>query len=257
MKFARVRIEGTYEWAWIDGSMWRAAGSFPPRRPSDHGAWVQLRDGDLVAPVDPSKVLCVGRNYRAHAKEMGNDVPTEPLLFLKPPSAIIGPGDAIVLPSQSVRVEHEGELAVILGQDLRNATREQARDAIFGYTCANDVTARDLQKRDVQFTRAKGFDTFCPLGPWIVTERPADDAEIVVTVNGTERQRGHLREMVFGIDELLVSMSSVMTLLAGDVILTGTPQGVGPLAAGDVVTVKIDGIGELTNPVRSDERGKS
>lgn len=200
----------------------------------------------------PSKVVCVGRNYRAHAKELGNEVPSEPLLFLKPPSAVIADGESIVLPRESTRVEHEGELAVVIAKRARRVRAEDVASIIEGYTIANDVTARDLQRKDVQFTRGKGFDTFCPIGPALVRERPSADATISVTVNGARRQHGHLRDMVFSIDVLVAYISDVMTLEPGDVILTGTPEGVGPLVDGDVVEVAIDGIGVLRNSVRAE-----
>ncbi|MFO0563451.1 MAG: fumarylacetoacetate hydrolase family protein, partial [Polyangiales bacterium] len=200
----------------------------------------------------PSKVVCVGRNYRAHAKELGNEVPSEPLLFLKPPSAVIAAGESIVLPRESARVEHEGELAVVIAKRARRVRAEDVPNIIEGYTIANDVTARDLQRKDVQFTRGKGFDTFCPIGPALVRERPSSDATITVTVNGSRRQHGHLRDMVFSIDVLVAYISDVMTLEPGDVILTGTPEGVGPLVDGDVVEVAIDGLGVLRNSVRAE-----
>ncbi|MFO0557095.1 MAG: fumarylacetoacetate hydrolase family protein [Polyangiales bacterium] len=200
----------------------------------------------------PSKVVCVGRNYRAHAKELGNEVPSEPLLFLKPPSAVIADGESIVLPRESARVEHEGELAVVIAKRARRVRAEDVPNIIEGYTIANDVTARDLQRKDVQFTRGKGFDTFCPIGPALVRERPSSDATITVTVNGSRRQHGHLRDMVFSIDVLVAYISDVMTLEPGDVILTGTPEGVGPLVDGDVVEVAIDGLGVLRNSVRAE-----
>lgn len=200
----------------------------------------------------PSKIVCVGRNYRAHAKELGNEVPSEPLLFLKPPSAVIADGESIVLPRESARVEHEGELAVVIGKRARRVKAEDVPSVIEGYTVANDVTARDLQRKDVQFTRGKGFDTFCPIGPALVRERPSPDAAISVTVNGTRRQHGFLRDMVFSIDVLVAFISDVMTLEPGDVILTGTPEGVGPLLDGDVVEVSIEGVGALRNLVRAE-----
>jgi 2-keto-4-pentenoate hydratase/2-oxohepta-3-ene-1,7-dioic acid hydratase in catechol pathway len=200
----------------------------------------------------PSKVVCVGRNYRAHAKELGNEVPGEPLLFLKPPSAVIADGESIVLPRESARVEHEGELAVVIAKRARRVRAEDVPSIIEGYTIANDVTARDLQRKDVQFTRGKGFDSFCPIGPALVRERPSSDATITVTVNGARRQHGHLRDMVFSIDVLVAYISDVMTLEPGDVILTGTPEGVGPLVDGDVVEVAIDGVGVLRNSVRAE-----
>jgi 2-keto-4-pentenoate hydratase/2-oxohepta-3-ene-1,7-dioic acid hydratase in catechol pathway len=206
----------------------------------------------MIEQFSPSKIVCVGRNYRAHAKELGNEVPSEPLLFLKPPSAVIAHDAVIVLPRESARVEHEGELAVIMGKRARRVSPSDASSFIAGFTVANDVTARDLQRKDVQFTRAKGFDTFCPLGPALVRARPSLDASISVLVNGAARQRGFLRDMVFSIDTLVAFVSDVMTLEPGDVILTGTPEGVGPLLHGDVVEVSIDGVGCLRNTVRAE-----
>ncbi|MBK8168865.1 MAG: fumarylacetoacetate hydrolase family protein [Sandaracinaceae bacterium] len=210
---------------------------------------VPVRSDTLLAPVAPSKILCVGRNYRAHAQELGNDVPTEPLLFLKPPSSLLGPGASIALPPQSARVEHEGEVGIVIGSELRNATADQARKAIFGFTCVNDVTARDLQKKDVQFTRAKGFDTFCPVGPCVETDLTPDSLRVITRVNGAVRQDGNTRDMVFPIDELLAFMSHIMTLAPGDLIVTGTPAGVGPLVHGDRVDVEVEGVGVLSNAV--------
>lgn len=196
--------------------------------------------------------MCVGRNYRAHARELGHEVPSEPLLFLKPPSSVIREGELIVLPHESARVEHEGELAVIIAKRIRRCAPSDVPAAIAGYACANDVTARDLQRKDVQFTRGKGFDTFCPLSSHMVTERPSLDARISVMVNGERRQYGTLGDMVFSIDVLIAFVSDVMTLEPGDVVLTGTPEGVGPLFAGDLVVVSIDGVGSLSNSVVSD-----
>lgn len=203
----------------------------------------------LYAPVIPSKIIAVGRNYAEHAKEQNVEVPDMPLIFLKPPSSIIGPGDKIILPPQSQRVEHEGELAVVIGKPGRWIPAEKALEHVFGYTCANDVTARDLQRRDGQWTRGKGFDTFCPLGPWIETELDPADALVACRVNGEMRQMASTREMVFTIPQLIAFISSVMTLNPGDVILTGTPAGISPLEDGDSVEVSVEGIGELRNPV--------
>ncbi|HEU5219487.1 MAG TPA: fumarylacetoacetate hydrolase family protein [Gemmatimonadales bacterium] len=197
----------------------------------------------------PSKIVCVGRNYADHAKELGNDVPAAPLLFLKPPSAIIANGDAIILPRASSRVEHEAEIGVVIGRRLRRVTADEAEQGIGGFVCLNDVTARDLQKSDGQWTRAKGFDTFCPVGPSVVSGLNWRDLELVGRVNGQERQRARATEMVFSIPVLLAYISAVMTLEAGDLVATGTPAGVGPLAPGDVVEVEIDGVGILRNPV--------
>lgn len=206
----------------------------------------------LLSPVIPSKVVCVGRNYAEHAAELGNEVPDEPIIFLKPATSVIGPDAGVVYPRQTKNLHHEAELAVVIGRIARNVQAEDAGLYIFGYTAANDITARDLQKKDVQFTRAKGFDTFCPLGPMIETELdPLERLAIVCRVNGEVRQADFTSEMVFGVAELLEFISSVMTLLPGDVILTGTPAGVGPMLPGDVVDVEIDGVGVLTNRIVS------
>ncbi|MFC6355162.1 fumarylacetoacetate hydrolase family protein [Luethyella okanaganae] len=215
------------------------------------GERVPLSEVRLLAPVIPrSKVVAVGRNYLDHAQEMGGQVPAEPLLFLKPNTAVIGPGDAIVLPPQSNRVEHEGELAVVIGRIAKNVTEDAALDVVFGYTIGNDVTARDLQRADGQWARAKGFDSFCPLGPVVDTEFELDGATVVTRVNGEVRQRGELSDMAHPVAAVVAYASSVWTLLPGDVILTGTPAGVGPIVDGDVVEVEISGLGVLSNPVR-------
>lgn len=204
----------------------------------------------LLAPCQPSKIVCLGRNYREHAAELGNEPPREPLIFLKPPSAVIGPEEAIAYPTSSQRVDYEGELAVVIGRRCRRLRPEEdALGYVFGYTCLNDVTARDLQRADVQFTRGKGFDTFCPLGPVIATD--LDPANLVVEtyLNGERRQHASIGEMIFPLDAIIRFIASVMTLEPGDVIATGTPAGVGPLSAGDVVEVAIEGIGRLRNRV--------
>jgi 2-keto-4-pentenoate hydratase/2-oxohepta-3-ene-1,7-dioic acid hydratase in catechol pathway len=203
----------------------------------------------LLAPCDPTKIIAIGRNYREHAAEHGAEVPPEPLIFLKPPSSIIGAGVPIVLPSLSKQVEHEAELVVVIGRRGRQITQESARGYIFGFTCGNDVTARDLQRADGQWARSKGFDTFCPLGPWIEIDLDATDVDIVARVNGQIRQQGRTREMIYDLSTLISYISSIMTLEPGDVILTGTPAGVGPLEPGDVVEVEVEGIGVLRNPV--------
>jgi 2-keto-4-pentenoate hydratase/2-oxohepta-3-ene-1,7-dioic acid hydratase in catechol pathway len=214
-----------------------------------------VADVRLLAPIFSSKVIGVGRNYADHAAELGNEVPKEPLIFIKPSTSVIGPNDAIRLPPQSSRVEHEAELAVVIGATgARRVDRAGAERAIFGYTCANDVTARDLQRSDSQWTRAKGFDSFCPLGPWIVTDLDVGDLEVRCEV-GTDpdrmevRQIGRTKDMVFDVPTLVSYVSHVMTLLPGDVILTGTPAGVSEITAGDSVAVTVQGIGTLTNPV--------
>lgn len=202
----------------------------------------------------PSKIVCVGRNYADHAKELGNEVPKAPLLFLKAPSALIGNEEAIVLPPESAQVEHEAEIGVVLGRQIHHAGPEEAAAAIRGFVCLNDVTARDLQRADGQWTRAKGFDTFCPVGPRIAEGLGWNELEVVGRVNGTVRQRGRAVEMVFPIPALLSYISGVMTLLPGDLVATGTPAGVGPLTPGDVVEVEVSGVGVLRNPVRAFER---
>jgi 2-keto-4-pentenoate hydratase/2-oxohepta-3-ene-1,7-dioic acid hydratase in catechol pathway len=214
----------------------------------------RLADIRLLAPVIPrSKVVAIGKNYAAHAAELGGEVPEEPLMFLKPNTAVIGPGDQILYPPQSQRVDYEGELAVVIGRICRDVPPEQATDVILGYTIAIDVTARDLQKKDVQFTRAKGFDSFCPLGPWIETDLdPHDFAEgrrVQTHLNGDLVQNGSTKDLIFDIPTLVAHVTSVMTLLPGDVILTGTPEGVGPMQPGDEVEVSIEGLGALTNTV--------
>ena len=216
----------------------------------------QLSDVRLLAPIIPrSKVVGIGRNYAAHAAEMGNDVPDEPLMFLKPNTTVVGPGDPIFYPPQTSDLHYEGELAVVIGRICRDVPVEQATDVIFGYTIANDVTARDLQKSDVQFTRAKGFDSFCPLGPWIETDLDPqtfkDGVKVQTFLNGDLKQDGSTSDLIFDIPTLIAYVSSVMTLLPGDVILTGTPEGVGPMNPGDEVDVTISGIGTLTNKVVS------
>lgn len=206
----------------------------------------------MASIVPPSKIVCVGRNYAEHARELGNPMPAEPLIFLKPPSAVIGHGEPIVLPPQSQRVEHEGEIAVVVGAPLIRVSERQALDGIAGITCANDVTARDLQKTDGQWTRAKGFDTFCPVGPRVVPLEDLGDLsslEVRCRVNGQLRQQGKAADMAFPIPMLLSYISHVMTLAPGDLVLTGTPAGVGPLVAGDVVEVEIPRVGVLRNPV--------
>ncbi len=208
----------------------------------------------ILPPVSPGKIICIGRNYAAHAQEHRAEVPKVPLIFLKPPSSVIAHGESIILPPQSQQVEHEAELAVVIGKRGRWLSPEDALQHVLGYTIANDVTARDLQRSDGQWTRGKGFDTFCPVGPWVETEFNPADALITCKVNGETRQMGSTRDMVFDVRQLLVFISSVMTLEPGDLILTGTPAGVGPLTAGDVVAVSIEGLGVLENPVRAERR---
>jgi 2-keto-4-pentenoate hydratase/2-oxohepta-3-ene-1,7-dioic acid hydratase in catechol pathway len=211
-----------------------------------------LADVRLLAPVIPrSKVVAIGKNYAAHAAEMGGEVPAEPLMFIKPNTSVVGPGDPVFYPRQSAEVHYEGELAVVIGRICRDVPAERAGDVIYGYTVGNDVTARDLQRKDVQFTRAKGFDSFCPLGPWIETELDTSDLKVTTHLNGDLVQDGSTKDMVFDVPALVAYVSSVMTLLPGDVILTGTPEGVGPMNVGDEVEVTVAGIGSLTSKVVS------
>jgi 2-keto-4-pentenoate hydratase/2-oxohepta-3-ene-1,7-dioic acid hydratase in catechol pathway len=219
-----------------DPDHWQFGNTLPPNQP-------------LLAPILPGKIIGIGRNYVEHAREMENPVPSEPPIFLKSPSSLIGPNVPIVLPLESQRVEYEGEIAVVLRHRLRRATTEEAAAAILGVTCANDVTARDLQRKDATFARAKSFDTFCPLGPAILLNPPISDLTLQTRQNQIERQNGHTREMVFGILDLLVYTSRMMTLEPTDLILTGTPGGVGPLAGGDQVEVEVSGVGVLMNSV--------
>jgi 2-keto-4-pentenoate hydratase/2-oxohepta-3-ene-1,7-dioic acid hydratase in catechol pathway len=216
------------------------------------GERVPLADVALLAPVIPrSKVVCIGKNYHDHAAEMGGEAPAEPLMFLKPNTSVIGPGDLIVRPtSLSSHTDYEGELAVVIGRIAKNVPAEKASDYIFGYTVANDVTARDLQRSDGQWSRAKGFDTFCPVGPVIETDLDLETAAITTRVNGEVRQQGPVSDMIHGIGALVAYASAVFTLLPGDLILTGTPAGVGPFVAGDAVEVEVSGIGVLRNTVR-------
>jgi len=250
MRLVRFALEGRTGYGVLEGERLFPLWGPPFEVISRTGEMFLLDNVTLLAPCEPSKIVALALNYRDHAAEFGRPVPEEPLIFLKPPSAVIGPGEAIVLPAMSRRVDYEGELAVVMGRTARHVPPERARDYVLGYTCFNDVTARDLQKKDGLFTRAKGFDTFAPLGPWIETEIPDPGALTLETwVNGERRQAGTTRDLIFGVSTLIAFISRIMTLLPGDVIATGTPAGVGPLAAGDVVEVRVQGIGSLLNPV--------
>ena len=214
------------------------------------GERVRLSDARLLAPCAPGKVVAIGINYRDHAGEMGHDLPEDPVIFLKPPTSVIGTGDEIIRPTQSQRVDHEAELAVVIGKTCKDAKAADAAQYIFGYTCCNDVTARDLQKKDGQWTRGKGFDTFCPLGPWIETELDPANADVESRLNGQVKQHSNTRYLINPIPRLVEFVSAVMTLLPGDVITTGTPSGIGPMQPGDVVEIEVGGIGILKNTVR-------
>ena len=252
MRIARYEFEGHARYGMVDpesGNVREIAAGDPFGRVEATGVERRLEEVRLLAPVVPGKIVAVGLNYRDHAREMGKKIPEEPLLFLKASSALNDPGGEIVYPSQSRRVDYEAELAVVIGRIAKNVKEKDAAAHILGYTCINDVTARDLQVKDVQYTRAKGFDTFAPLGPWIVTDFDPTEASIRCLVNGEVRQDGNTREMGASVYRLVEFISSVMTLFPGDVIATGTPPGVGSLRVGDVVTVEIGGIGALTNRV--------
>jgi 2-keto-4-pentenoate hydratase/2-oxohepta-3-ene-1,7-dioic acid hydratase in catechol pathway len=260
MKYCRLQTKYGAQYAEVvdrDGRMWIER-LIPPFEEGPASDFVDdpfgplpLDQARLVTPVVPSKIVCVGRNYREHAAELGNEVPAEPLLFLKPPSAIISPGDAIRIPELSKRVDFEGEIAVVIGHRCSKiGPGEDPADYIRGYTVANDVTARDLQKKDGQWSRAKGFDTFCPVGPLVTDEvEPALGIGITTRLNGELRQDGNTRDLIFSIDYLLRYITAAMTLFPGDLILTGTPAGVAPMQPGDQVAIAVEGIGTLSNPI--------
>lgn len=250
MRIARVEWEGVPRYVVVEGDeIFAFQGDWlRPARGERLGALSGVR---LLAPCEPSKVVGFGRNYAAHIEELGHETPEEPLMFLKPPTAVIGPEDPIRLPPISEEVHHEAELALVIGRRAYRVPPEAAYDYIAGVTCANDVTARDLQERDGQWTRAKGFDTFCPLGPWVETDWEGREYTVIGRVNGEVRQHGSTELMLFHFARLVAAVTEVMTLLPGDVILTGTPAGVGPIRDGDVVEVEIEGVGVLRNPVRA------
>ena len=251
MRIARVSVPGVEfpVYGVITGDKIELITGLPWPDISDPVAALNLADVKILAPVIPSKVVCVGKNYADHAKEMGGDVPTEPVIFLKPNTTVIGDGDFIVLPPQSTNVHHEAELAIVIGRICKDVPKERVADVIFGYTIANDVTARDLQKKDGQWTRAKSFDTFCPLGPWIDTDFIPGTQQITATLDGDIKQDGKLSQMIFDVPTIVEFVSKVMTLLPGDVIITGTPAGIGPMPEKSTITIAIDGLGELTNKV--------
>jgi len=260
MKYCRFLYDGKPEFGLVGASLGRDEVTRVFVSPPEQGGLearsrkisaVSLADASLLVPVQPSKIVCIGRNYREHAAELGNEVPTEPLIFLKPPSSLLDPGAKIMLPPMSNRVDYEGELGVVIGKACRNLRPdEDVRPCILGYTCVNDVTARDLQKKDVQFTRGKGFDTFCPVGP-IVTDEvdPWAGVSVQTRVNGELKQDGNTRDFIFALDAVIRFISQVITLFPGDLIATGTPSGVGPLQAGDLVEVTVAGVGTLRNTV--------
>ncbi|MCU0578416.1 MAG: fumarylacetoacetate hydrolase family protein [Desulfobacterota bacterium] len=213
------------------------------------GEALTLAAVQILPPCRPTKVIAVGLNYRDHAREFNLKVPDEPLIFMKPPSSLLGAGEAIIAPTMSRRVDFEAELGVVIGRTCRRVTREQARGYILGYTCVNDITARDLQEKDGQWTRAKGFDTFCPVGPFLVTDIAPDDLAVQSFLNGEPRQSSRTRELIFSVEELVSFISRIMTLVPGDIISTGTPSGVGPMQPGDTIEVRVEQVGRLINTV--------
>ena len=249
MRIARLLLGNQARFARLEGDVAHVLSAAPWLGGAATGETVPFHERDLLAPVEPFKILCVGRNYVAHAKELGNEVPKEPLLFFKPKTALVGHGGEVVLPSVSDRVEHEAELGVVIGKYARNVERGNALAHVYGYTIVNDVTARDLQKKDGQWARAKGFDGFCPAGPWIETDLDPRDVAVRCRVNGATRQDGRTSSMVFDVDALIAYASAIMTLEPGDLIATGTPEGVGPLAKGDRLETEIEGIGVLENRI--------
>jgi 2-keto-4-pentenoate hydratase/2-oxohepta-3-ene-1,7-dioic acid hydratase in catechol pathway len=255
VRIARCAVDDAVDFAVVestdDGEVVALLAAHPFGAIQFSGVRHRVEDVRLLAPMLPSKIIAVARNYADHAKEMGGEVPEQPMIFLKPSTSVIGPNDAILLPRQSEQVDYEGELAVVIGSFCREVDPSRAGEVILGYTVANDVTARDLQRSDGQWSRAKGFDTFCPLGPWIETGLDVTDLAIETTVNADVRQHGRTSQLVHSIAELIAFVSAAMTLLPGDVILTGTPAGVGALHDGDTVAVSIEGIGTLSNRVMS------
>lgn len=249
MRIARFSIDGTVGFGVVEGDQLDIIKGHPFGGVERSGRRVPLSRVRLLPPVLPSKVVAVGRNYAEHARELDNAVPEVPLTFLKPSTAVVGPDAPVAFPSFSADLHHEAELAVVIGRLCHQVPRERAHEVVLGYTCANDLTARDVQQREAQWARAKGFDGSCPLGPWIETELDPADVAIQCTVNGEQRQLGRTSEMIRSVAELIVHVSEAMTLLPQDVILTGTPAGVGPVHAGDTVSVTIEGIGTLTNKV--------
>jgi len=250
MRLCRIEVAGTPRWGVVEGELVSLLAAPPWRGTERIGGSVPLAGAALLPPCEPSKIVAVGLNFRAHAAEMGKALPKEPVLFLKAPSSLLAPGGAVVLPEQSRQVEHEGELALVIGSTAAHVPLEQALDHVLGYTCLDDVTARDIQKREQIYARAKGFDTFCPVGPWLETEiADPQRLEIELRVNGERRQKGTTADMIFGVAEIVAFVSDIMTLHPGDLITTGTPPGVGPLVSGDRVEVEIGGIGMLQHTV--------
>lgn len=249
MRIARFSLAGEVGFGVLESDELAVIDTHPFGALTFTGVRLPLADVRLLAPIIPSKVVAIGKNYADHAKEMGGEAPKTPLIFIKPSTSVIGPRDPIQRPASVTQLDFEGELAVVIGRLARDVPAARALDVVLGYTCANDVTARDQQRADVQFTRAKGYDTFCPLGPWIETDLDPSDVGVRTELNGRVRQDGRTADLVHAVRDVIAFVSGVMTLLPGDVILTGTPAGVGPMVAGDEVSVSIEGIGTLSNTV--------
>jgi len=248
-RYCRYVLHGETRWGVLDDEHIEPLDGSPLEGPAATGARITLSSVQLLPPCLPSKILGVGTNYRAHAQEMGKPIPDEPLLFMKPPSALVGHGQPIVRPAGSWRVDFEGELAVIMGRRARRVREAEALDHVFGFTVCNDVTVRDLQKKDGQFTRAKGFDSFCPVGPWVTVGLDPSNLRVRTWQNGALKQDSTTGDLIFSVARVIEVASRVMTLEPGDVITTGTPSGVGPIAPGDVIEIEVEGIGRLSNPV--------
>ncbi|MGB9975566.1 fumarylacetoacetate hydrolase family protein [Thermovenabulum sp.] len=250
MRFCRFSHKGYIQWGLLEGENLRPLSTPPFIETKFNNDSISLKEVKLLAPAEPSKIVCLGLNYADHAREFKLEVPDEPIIFIKPPTTVIGPEEEIILPRASKRVDYEAELAIIIGKEAYNVKEEKAFEYIFGFTCANDVTARDLQKKDVQWTRSKSFNTFCPLGPWIETDLDPGNLSIKLLLNGEIKQNSNTSNLIFKIPYIVAFISSIMTLFPGDVILTGTPSGVGPIKPGDIVEVVIDKIGTLKNTVK-------
>ncbi|TAM54989.1 MAG: FAA hydrolase family protein [Acidobacteria bacterium] len=250
MRLCRIAVAGASRWGVIEGELVTPLAAPPWEGVRTIGGALPLATATLRPPCEPTKIVAVGLNYRAHAAEMGKELPAEPLLFLKAPSALLAPGGAVAVPRQSQRVEHEGELALVIGKTATRVNAAQALEHVLGYTCLDDVTARDIQRVEKVYARAKGFDTFCPVGPWLETGIADPQAlDLELRVNGVRRQQGTTADMIFTVAEVIAFISHIMTLFPGDLITTGTPPGVGPLVAGDAVEVEIAGIGVLRHTV--------
>lgn len=250
MKIVRFSSNEQINYGVLDGESVRVLRGTPFEKLDYTGTEVALGDVQLLAPVQPGKLVCVGLNYRLHAEESGVPVPDEPMLFMCSPQAIIAPGDNIVLDNDQDRIDFEAEIGIVIGRTGKDIAQARAPDYVFGYTCANDVSNRDLQRKDGQFTRAKSFDTYKPMGPWIQTELDPDNVDIKLWQNGELRQSSNTNDMIFPTRRIIEFVSGIMTLMPGDVIITGTPSGVGPMKAGDVIEIEIDGIGRLKNQVQ-------